>query len=1279
MDTLQQEGGASETDRSPAGHEGEVIDLNAPVQSDAGHEGHVVDLSAPKPEDTRPGLRISDLNANVPMFAGDEADIGYNGQDVAQTINSQKRGQIGTVALPFTIPQRLVTGNIARFDSGFNDILAKRQQLEAEDKNSWGLLNKANELIDTIAPRVYPSDIINEHFPNMNRYGKFAAGLAADLVTDPLFSTNLGGLTKKGVAEGAARAGEFRQGFADALTKGDQEAFNYLLKENSTKIPVKDFSQEVESGNKALVNFHWPLMPNKVVGSLGTENETAVKIASMFDSSVPPAARAGFAQHVMDKSLGDSHADSLYQIVNPKNYTDGTKQAASAIAQYGEEKAKNFLKWSNAKVTDQEFEQGQKLYSTLDGIVKDARSRVESMGLNVNDYEAIKPADREKYLNEIRNMFPGNLPKGWEDYAFREQYGLPRRMTPQAVNAMDEGIVTDGMGMKIRPGAASQKESSKYSTFIMDMMEGKKTGMIQSFDQDPITSTIERVRDLNRAAADKRLVDTVGELGLTRDEAIAKYGANNVAQITGKPWEKFQSFQNQGKTYLSSQPQYFPKDVAQLVQMRFGVRPSVGVGIAGADQMLQGMNWFNNQWKKMQMLSTPFRFVPAAIDSMSAYVMGGGSVSEYWNAAKDFINYKINPSKADPLTRAFMSSPYAQNVASIEAKVGSKMKVPNDEAGLASNVPFWKSAHEAAKTGQPEAFDRMMNLDPDFLKNVKGKDGQTIAQKLFSGMSDAGNKFRQWVVGSPYDISKLAMARTHVLRDGMPVAMAMDLADKKMLSFTDNPQVLNNLQAALPYARYQYANIQRIPLLAASSPWGVDFYNKLKSNWMKANWTPEEAKALDVALGGGFRNDPIPAFYFEGTKDLVNDHNMINYLRTAIPSVAGDKDDSGFMVQVNLPSIFDAPGVTFNPDNMAKNMGPIAKMAMAAMNYDPNTGAQFKYEGSETANLMERAKAALDQVKGGIVPPVVSKLVNMAMAKGREEFINKVATGPQDQSERMATYQKLWGKSYKDIEKEDRKAFSDLFDMTLGGGLASLNSTGYGAMMRTMSMIGQYNRALKDATQECRSGATEARCEYLGGELDKMREKIGYNVDALDTVEKAVSKARPALGVYDKLERDAYEKSMAPDGADISKETGVQDEINSKAIKDGIDPTKVIDLNEGRQPQSVKPTDTFPERSLKEPEGPTQDMIVADQGGKVRFENIVPHKQGQVDPQDSPELRKMWQGEYDSLAKKWGPKAAVEMLNWKFQQSQQFPPESAGRSGQFPLGNIADSEASSSK
>lgn len=939
--------------------------------------------------------------------------------------------------------------------------------------------------------------------------------------------------------------------------------------------------------------------------------------------------------------------------------TKAVDNVVNAFADYGEEKGLKFLKDSGVEYTEQDLFAGKRLYQSLQEEVTKAKAYAEMHGVDINAFEAATADERKNLIEALKPVFGGSIPKEIEPYLFREQYGLPRQMKREAVlaektlaesqSAWDK-VTTDGGILKMAPSSA--KESEKYSTIVMDKLKQSKTGMVQSFEASPVQRTLDRIEDIYRSVADKRYVDTIKKYGGTREELVQKINEartfvknakaagtvipaeirqwasvnpKNLRPIGEYPWnrvkgwvefdketqdmrklvrdnpalvkdfpkEVIDNILNPGQVRVQRENILFPPEIVVGVENRLGIR-----GLPQENAILRGLEWINNQWKKSTLLN-PLRLFREGGENAQVYIMMGGNVKYLRDTAADLIAYSddVVNNKASAFTTAAMNTPFIENIAT-DPHIFKKPMTYREAVDINTDgIPFSQIMHDSAKTKRQDAFDALMGLTKDSFMTKAGKVAMTPV-KIVELIND--NKLfkagRNFFGGAAANLNKIAYAKTLHFDKGIPFAKAMQMADEAFISFHDVSSGLRKGNLISPFLTYHARNIQRMPVLFASSPAGFTFYNKIKQAWYNASgWDAEDQAAFKHTVGNHFQPEPVIGPLIRGTREMLKDSKWFAGFGEYIgKKVFGDDFKSGMddnIMVINVPDPFRPAADFLDPERAVDNLSPLMKAALAIAGTDPFTGDALPYRGTEL-DLVTRAEAALKQINPFNFTQGM-KLFNVAIQAVEPKFVEHLVKLGMDEDNANHAYDLVYGDG-KNQQKRLKEAYGTIFNWsTLGFG--RVTNVQVQAAMKTIALSRQVETLMKDyKSQVYKKGFSESQRIKVVNAIKRTMKDIEHNAEMISSYHDAID------GAYENM-------------ATMQTVLDSQEEA-SKAIQSGVDdgfeeaPTD-LETPEEEAPEYGEPQSYMPQEGDRSPamaSGSPRESELLTRGSSLTQANLEP-------------------------------------------------------------------------
>lgn len=1106
--------------------------------------------------------------------------------------------------VPFQLAQRLIIGNSVRaLRPDLYDSLQRSVKLEGENPDKREVFTKIDQALNTVAPDIYASQLfVDKQAELMENLGfnktvargaAASTGLVVDILTDPLTYVTFGASTGAHIKKLKAGEEAFQTALKQAASKSESEALIVLDKLKKTIPSAKPYADQIADGERAMVSFKVPFRSPETSKVL-IKGETAARLwtNAMQHDAVIKAKRAlpflqmetgnlrvddAFAKHTMWKAATKMRVNEIMSQF--PEMTDNVRDIVNAIDQYGPKKAKGFLdKVAKIKYTDDEFNAANQLLDDLSGVV-DQAAEFNGVGKTVEGKNVFKAANYEERLDlvkELQETIPG-FKKEWLPYAFREQYKLPRKLSNDAKLAgktrLDRSSSWENVigGGKYKMTADAEKESSKFSTMVQDLLKGKETGLSRSFESDPVKRVAQAVEDMFNTAGNKQFAEEILEHGWTskqvelfkelrRDlkvippelQGLIGVDINSLKKVEGRPWEKLKLFVSPADEVKQARREVkmageFGEEIgpevvdtladaknykARVIKEDFLTTPEIALGIENRFGMSEanrgvaaalGIKWYNDQWRRT-VLTNPLRLPRESVENMAAYGMARGNPKYLMDAVADTWKFSSDPAKnkADTFTTLFFNSPYSEHLGNFDADLlKAPMTMEQVVSRQANNVDFMQTLHDAARSGQKEALADLVGLTEKEIKS--GKLSKLNPLQLVEKITDStwARNTRNFVGGAASNTAKLALAKTYHFDHGLPIHEAFKKADQAMVSFIDINSSVKTARNYSPFISYNLRNIQRLPILFAASPAGVDFYNKVRQASSNYNgWTPEDNVVFENLIGGATAADPIIGPMLRGTDAMTKDADFLSdYISSISREVVGEEKYNKMMQQKQfvswyLPDPYRSSINFTNPEKAIENVSPILKAGIAMLGKDPFTGKNFAYEGTEL-QTRERIKEMIDELNPLQYHAVV-RGAQVIMRAGAEQYKEHLLNQGKDPKVVDSEYKSIYGDNWIKQKEKDRKAIAATVSWaTLG--LGTMTNLDFQFMIKQNSLIKESKTLQSDLMKKKYKGdATKAEIETVKKALVGVREQVHFNSDLMQSFRKALSEGKPFLNKVEK-------------------------------------------------------------------------------------------------------------------------------------------------------------------
>lgn len=770
---------------------------------------------------------------------------------------------------------------------------------------------------------------------------------------------------------------------------------------------------------------------------------------------------------------------------------------------------------------------------------------------------------------------------------------------------------------------------------------------------------IAKIKDAKKAVRDGMPVDEI-------TASLAKMDANDLTNIGEYPWEKISAYikpldkETKGArklirkldkdgfgevdindalmaaksppgAYAVRENIYFPKEIVTAIENRFGSHNDPNV-------IMAGLGWVNDVWRK-SVLTNHLRLPREMVENTAAYMMARGDVSELPRAAWDTIKYggvealsntlkwtgdaarKIGLTKAgrwldktlDPnsnvVAEIFFNSNYAETISSYGAKYVDEAMPLKEALSLdAANSKYWSELQDVAKTGQKGALKELLGINKlkaSDLGKMALKAPGAAANLLFD--NPIAKTIRSFSGGASQNMAKLALTRTY-MKKGLPLYEAMDKANRHLISFSDLNKSIQPSRLAIPFAAYHLRNAQRLPLLIAATPAGVNLYDKMEqalNRWH--NIGPEESVAFKSVFGGKFNPNPLFGGFLQGTEELQKNPSMWNEWSNKIaeavygPEALKEYADAGQVLALKFPDPFMSSMDLLGSD--VSSLAPVVKASIALLGKDPITGKDIPYSGT----VMEQ-KQALDKIlslNGGILNPIAANQIyklGTGLFRGMAKEYHERLLNEEDPENAVSelVYRQLFGKDKGQALLNKRKsAIANMYhNFSLGTGFVNDFEMAYFVKIKALeNEIKTIERQFASRAKYGKANNEEA--QEMEKSLTYLSNKIEFNAEMYSRVEEAMAAFKASYPNFEQ-EIDAHEEQMNQLKEENNKQLEqLRQDMEAPKVEDNVDEVSSYSQDMNRSPAMEAPGliergSELTKKYLK-PKGPVEEASAPEQ------------------------------------------------------------------------------------
>lgn len=971
-----------------------------------------------------------------------------------------------------------------------------------------------------------------ETIEGLSGIGGMASGLYASFLLNPLSLVKAGQLTKAGVA--LEKEGQLSAGLARQLANKERDLLTLRA-----HVPL---AGEIQYSPKFLNPLGRAAVEKLTEASINLEMTKPGQWLRKY-TTLPGFTRIG--QKGEELVLEHRAAEGGAQMFQQATY-DKAKSMGLDFTSPQERKAFYDYLDTPSKAGVQARPEYANLKEWMDFNLKNSVEKARAHGININSFEPRMGDVVEKSQGLFSESY---VPRGTTPDRAQKMFWarLAKEENESLETLADLGIVPKGAARSTgTKGFLFERE--KLSRNSMNKMIEEKYGIPEYFHDDPVLGYAQKIRDVEKAVADKRYIDQVmrsfpeSEAGYAReirnardrialsqklkepphpdDLRIAAIRMDTLSPLAPDAAKRIKYLTGEDLSHMK-----LPSAVADFTNGLFVTPEAKGVQAAmqSYNRVWKNYVFFNpgfflrNQWENFGRAMSQDVSTGDLSKATAAILSGKGKGNGY---LKEFDLLSSGPSITTDVVkgRNALEDLSAVKTLSVPASVyENKNPLRRALQGLqqmsASGTidSFLSTTKKAADSFTDNPLFRMAN-------SVNERGEKVFRLAYYSKLRDAGYA------------EKAAMIKTNRL----------------FLNYELTRNSVKQASAVIPFVNYAVKNTESLFKILAQNPRNFGMVGpggaleKAISNW--SGWDPDQPQKFKQ-LFGDYYQDQILGPILPGADKVEQEKDWV---KKALFKWVGEPGNEGYQTWFRLPSNYHALYM-MNPLRVSEMAGPMVKMAAAGMGYNWFTGQPIKgSQGNDGLAVTERVRAILNEAKSGIIPNRLIDASRAALEKiypeAEKDFVNLGFDEP--------TARLFFGdKRNKYYEEAMKKAYSTMKLLYMGQATKNdvdvffrINADGKQVREQVKAMIDQ---AVKN-----KQSIPEAK-ERVRGLLMRYAARAKNLMEIKQEYDKRVMKAGGTVDVDTKLDENAFGDAPKVELEPIESESEFQKSHNG-AILNGV-------------------------------------------------------------------------------------------------------------------------------
>lgn len=1103
----------------------------------------------------------------------------------------------------------------------------------AQKKLETFLSDKANQNLDNPKTKMAlnAAKFVVEATPDViaaaGTVAKFGLNLGIDITTDPALqfviaselsngSDKIGYMLNKdgtmsAYAKGLAMATE--EGKAGAIVYKPMFPYNQIT---DPKIVVKgqsfmDFVQTQQVKQAAAT-------PDFIRGLLRGTADT------VFDAHLNAAKYQEYADA--------AHAEGIRQ-----NFNNGVKltsreaEVLNAMAEFPEQRRyQAFLKGKGITLDAAEEERLQNIKNQLLDLQKQAVEKHIAAGGRISEFQGAdyQSPEAKNVLHDFKAKGIPLVESEGQDFTLSDERGFGRVMKDDAVKLKKqyqmqfEQNASVG-GMKINPDTNMARD--KLSTEAASREFALQYGLENPYVLDPIEVTTRKIEEINKSTRDLKFLNSIKDRGFTAEE-WAMNKSNALAEIeAARRGIELPIYKNAVKTFrelneldpvqyneafldrhlnelggdpyaVSRETEYRANmDLKKLRPMSAEVwdRKELVEGVEdptfkkllydrgvvnqvdsmyaaqNKSKLVAGYDWLNKQLAA-SMVSSPLRFLREFTSNFTQAAMQGIGPNDFLREMKVFM------SGGDELTNIISKT---SNVFDTRSAITSEM-IDNSESykPLGSFFETIKSLAEQGRLKQDVSFfQKAKNGLAEIGNKLNFLDPRPASNPMLVALRNKAN-------GS-VDFFKSALARKYI-SEGYTMEEAVTNANTNMMAFDRSTPQLQALKRVNPFAQFMIRRTETFASMLLERPGLINVVGPegyLMNHIQKEQgWSPDQVAVLKK-LSPGFMFDPIVGTLLTGVdsyqKQAPGINRLINKTIGAVASMSPEMKDVLDKTQVLYWQAYTPSheiGMMFNNKSAGSALGPVMKMGLIMMGYDPFTDKPIPYQGTDPG-MMEKTMQMLDQVSPNQFPLLKNTVIQPLMDKLMPQYMDRIRNYGIDPN-KMRIIEQFLGEGLSAPEN-----FVKQFSKVVTGGMGQMTNADLSYMFMQTSLLKQVNTDIDNAYQLIINKGQKSQIDIIKKTVAERRRQLTINARVFDSMKALIERRggdldAPPIGdetppetvnppVDSSEETDEESSNQSPSDRSPASQKKVQQEpmTNVRMVDNGPDAKRAMFLQKGKE------------------------------------------------------------------------------------------------------------------
>lgn len=987
---------------------------------------------------------------------------------------------IGKALDAFLNPESLMQFRVKRgYPSRIQEIMAMPGMTWQEKLNVIGNEITPTGLFMSDLLQESDEQMVRELFPKgWGDFGLMASKFGVDVMSDPLTHSKIGSritpkareftaatfesLQQEKALEEGIRKGTIALG-ADGAAIDASAEIERLRKARLAGASRTGFGVETEDGKRALYQF---VLPGSDVPLFTVKGQRMMQgfdeIGAALEASIPgfrkvtqrsphEAFNVAVGMSELEQAVQADYIDRAHSLILSTGApNEKIIRHASNLLEHGPEAGEALSRKMGIRLTPDELEQSRQYSIALQKVNEYGNEYLAQItGKNIGAAEAYKLSPKEQQaiiarLKKVYGDIPAVLVQDGDrtfDLTFPQNggaYDMGRALTEDARKARKAQLALDDFNKSTKSAGYatvpdSFREREELSTQMMNSIFKNKYGIDEAFNPNKTEVVLNNLQNKLEAGRKLKLYKTTKELyGLQfgeikdfikraedrvqfatekgvapsyEDLVTMRMTPNDFRPINNKLFNEIAPFYDVNDTkFFGEKELYYPKSVADRIETMWS-QPS-------RNKILQEIA----AWQKIKtknMLTSVFRLGKQSVENIIKARQAGIP----WSDLITEMRMGLPGVEKDAIAKLADNLPSVSETVFDLNEFKGKIKLtaamaadPEVNAGVDA---FYGTLHEAAKAG---TLDKVLGVGESTAAKV-AKAPYRAVKNVAEFMND--NKLSRSIrhIGNFSDgVTKRAYFRKLMNEGYGPLESARMVGDHFM-DFTSTTNDVRAMRYVLPFASFQFKNLETLPRLMAQSPGITNATNPFNGAFKRAyedynGWSPDDWRSLNKSIP--YYRHPILGPVLRGQKTLLAfQDKALDFLNQYAAAGLGkeDKDrlSTGFQFSLQIPTNLEAGLQMIDPSRANENFSSplVAAAAIWMLGVDPFTGKPLESVEAGNNNMIAsdklvRSLRALNPID---YPKFYNKMVMPVMEKLIPRFKERLEEGPI--SRRMAEVLRL--------------------------------------------------------------------------------------------------------------------------------------------------------------------------------------------------------------------------------------------------------------------------------